>query len=135
MTPAVVITISLVLILLTKLLSVRFFGYAEVIGGNIKGFCFVLIIFASVVVAAAESANPHHVIPKAAKHVNFCTIFVNVTGAFFIGIIIDPLNPILVSGSGDANSSPFAIAIAIAIRETGIKVFPSFINACILVST
>jgi amino acid transporter len=43
---------------------------------------------------------------------------------------VDPRNSLLVSGSGNANNSPFVIAIKVA----GIKVLPSFINACILVS-
>lgn len=45
-------------------------------------------------------------------------------------MIVDPNNPNLVSGTGNANSSPWVIAI----QQAGINVLPSIVNACILVS-
>ncbi|KAI5302038.1 hypothetical protein KEM56_001105 [Ascosphaera pollenicola] len=84
----------------------------------------------TVAIAAAESRNPHVAIPKATKRVfDRITIFY-VLGAFLIGIIADPLNPALVSDSGNANSSPWVIAIS----NAQIHAVPSIVNACILVA-
>jgi amino acid transporter len=186
-TPAVVITVGLVLILAINLMSVRFYGETEVIGGAVKVLCFMGLVIVSivitagggpnhesigfrywnnpgawtnyngitgstghflgflasfvnasfsfigvetVVITAAESVDPHRAIPKAARRVTYRIAFFYVLGALLIGIIVDPRNKDLVSGSGNANSSPFVIAI----KEAGISALPSIVNACILVS-
>ncbi|KAH8699030.1 putative amino acid permease [Talaromyces proteolyticus] len=187
LTPAVVITVGLVLILLINLTSVRFYGDTEVISGSIKILCFIGLVFVSivitagggpnhesigfrywhnpgawtnyngitgptghflgflssfvnasfsfigvetVVITAAEAVDPHTAIPKAARRVTYRIAFFYVLGAFLIGLIVSPENSDLTSDSGNANSSPFVIAI----REAGINVLPSIVNACILVS-
>ncbi|KAF4998664.1 hypothetical protein FGRMN_2990 [Fusarium graminum] len=187
LTPAVVITVSLVLMLCINLMNVRYFGETEVVTGVIKVFCFIgLVIVAivitagggpshepigfrywnnpgawvdyngitgsaghffgflsafvnasfsfvgveTVVISAAESVNPHRAIPKAANRVTYRIGFFYILGAFLIGLIVDPRNADLVSGTGNANSSPWVIAI----QSAGIKVLPSIVNACILVS-
>ncbi|KAE8327776.1 amino acid permease/ SLC12A domain-containing protein [Aspergillus sergii] len=182
LTPAVVITVSLALILMINLMSVRFYGDSEVIGGGIKVTCFIGLIFVSivitardrigfrywndpgawtnyngitgpkghflgvlsafvntsfsfigietVVITAAESVNPHYAIPKAARYITYRIAFFYILGALLISLTVDPRNPDLVSESGNANSSPFVIAIKIA----GIEALPSIVNACILVS-
>lgn len=84
----------------------------------------------TVVVAAAETVNPHKSIPKAVKRVTYRILFFYVLGTLLIGMIIPSNDPGLVSGSGNANSSPFVIAI----KNSGISVLPSIINACILTS-
>lgn len=84
----------------------------------------------TVVVAAAETINPHRSIPKAVHRVTYRIMFFYVLGTLLIGMIIPSNDPALVSGSGNANSSPFVIAI----KNSGIQVLPSIINACILVS-
>lgn len=43
---------------------------------------------------------------------------------------VDPTNPGLVSGTGNANSSPWVLAI----KAAGIPALDSVVNACILVS-
>lgn len=84
----------------------------------------------TVAIAAGESRNPHVAIPKATKRVfDRITIFY-VLGAFLIGITVNPLNPALVSDSGNANSSPWVIAI----KNAQIHALPSIVNACILVA-
>ncbi|KAH7126503.1 amino acid permease [Dactylonectria estremocensis] len=185
--PAVVITISLVLILAINLCNVRFYGETEVVTGAIKVLCFVgLVIVAivitagggpsgesigfrywnnpgpwtdyngitgptghflgflsafvnasfsfigveTVVISAAESVDPHRAIPRAAGRVTYRIGFFYILGALLIGLIVDPRNPDLVSGSGNANSSPWVIAI----KEAGITALPSIVNACILIS-
>ncbi|EED16247.1 amino acid permease, putative [Talaromyces stipitatus ATCC 10500] len=187
LTPAVVITVGLVLILAINLVNVRFYGDVEVASGSIKVLCFLgLVIVAivitagggpnhqtigfrywhnpgawtnyngitgstghflgflssfvnasfsfigveTVVIAAAEAVNPHESIPKAARRVTYRIALFYVLGALLIGIIVSPKNPDLISGSGNANSSPWVIAI----REAGIHGLPSVVNACILVS-
>ncbi|KAJ5134736.1 hypothetical protein N7448_000244 [Penicillium atrosanguineum] len=186
-TPAVVITVSLVLILAINLMSVRFYGETEVIGGAVKVLCFLGLVIVSivitagggpngetigfrfwhnpgawtdyngitgsaghflgflssfvnasfsfigvecVVITAAESVDPHRAIPKAARRVTYRIAFFYVLGALLIGLIVSPNAPGLTSGSDNANSSPFVIAI----KEAGISALPSIVNACILVA-
>ncbi|KAK1996052.1 amino acid permease [Colletotrichum falcatum] len=187
MTPAVVITASLLLILACNLLSVRWYGETEVVGGSVKVLCFVGLVFVSVVVTAgggpnheaigfrywshpgafveyngvggstghflgflaafvnasfsfigvetvvigaAESINPHKAIPNAARRVTWRIGLFYVLGALLISLIVDPRERDLVSDTGNANSSPWVIAI----RQAGISILPSMVNACILVS-
>ncbi|GIZ37387.1 hypothetical protein CKM354_000083400 [Cercospora kikuchii] len=54
---AVVITVSLVLILIINLFSVRVFGETEVVAGTIKVLCFVGLIFVSIVITAGGGPN------------------------------------------------------------------------------
>lgn len=186
-TPAVVITVGLVLILAINLMSVRFYGETEVIGGAVKVLCFLGLVIVSivitagggpngetigfrfwhdpgawtdyngitgptghflgflssfvnasfsfigvetVVITAAESVDPHRAIPKAARRVTYRIAFFYILGALLIGIIVSPNAKDLTSGSDNANSSPFVIAI----KEAGISALPSIVNACILVA-
>ncbi|CAD0114980.1 unnamed protein product, partial [Aureobasidium uvarum] len=84
----------------------------------------------TVIVAAAETMNPHKAIPKAVHRVTYRILFFYVLGTLLIGMIVPSNDPDLVSGSGNANSSPWVIAI----KNSGITVLPSIVNACILVS-
>jgi len=187
LTPAVVISVGLVLILAINLLSVRFYGESEVIGGAVKVLCFLGLVIVSivitsgggpnhqtigfrfwhhpgpwtnyngitgptghflgflssfvnasfsfigvetVVITAAESVDPHRAIPKAARRVTYRIAFFYILGALLIGIIVSPQNKALTSGSDNANSSPFVVAI----KEAGISALPSIVNACILIA-
>ena len=155
-TPALVISISLALILLINIVNVRFYGESEVITATIKVLCFIGLIFVSlvitlggapnhdrigfrywknpgpftdyngitgstghflaflsafvnasysyigietVVVAAAETANPHRSIPKAVHRVTYRLLFFYVTGALLVGMIVSSNAPELVSES------------------------------------
>lgn len=57
LTPAVVITISLVLILAINLSNVRLYGDAEVISGSIKILCFLGLVLVSIVITAGGGPN------------------------------------------------------------------------------
>ncbi|KAK5202465.1 hypothetical protein LTR41_011787 [Exophiala xenobiotica] len=185
-TPAVVISVGLALILAVNLMPVGWYGETEVVGGAVKVTCFIGLIFTAIVVtaggtgkpaigfrywnnpgpwtdyagitgptghflgflsafvnaafsfigietfivASAESVNPHRAIPKAARNVSIRIAFFYIVGAFLIGLIVDPRNPALISGSGNALSSPLVIAI----KQAGTPVLPSIVNACILIS-
>ncbi|KAJ5368415.1 amino acid permease/ SLC12A domain-containing protein [Penicillium cataractarum] len=182
LTPAVVITVSLTLILAINLMNVRFYGETEVIGSVIKVTCFLGLIFVSivitardrigfrywndpgawtnyngiagpkgyflgflsafvnasfsfigietVVITAAESVNPTYAIPKAARYITYRIGFFYILGSLLISLTVDPRDPNLTSGAGNANSSPFVIAI----KTAGISALPSIVNACILIS-
>jgi amino acid transporter len=183
----VVITISLVLILASNLVNVRWYGEVEVFSGMVKVLCFVGLIFVSiiitaggvpgsdaigfrywnnpgpwvdyngirgptghflgflsafvnasfsfigvetVVISAAEAINPHKAIPNAARRVTWRIGIFYILGALLIGMIVSPLDSDLVTDTGNANSSPWVIAI----KHAGINILPSIVNACILVS-
>ncbi|WVQ84525.1 hypothetical protein IAT38_006679 [Cryptococcus sp. DSM 104549] len=187
LTPAVVITVGLVLIFLINIMNVRFFGEAEVITASIKVLCFLGLVIVSlvitlggapnhdrigfrywhnpgawtnyhgikgslghflgffsafinasfsfigvetVVIAAGETRNPHRSIPKATKRVTYRIATFYIIGALLIGMIIPYNDPRLASGSGNANSSPWVLAI----KNAGIPALDSIVNACILVS-
>ena len=77
-----------------------------------------------VVIAAAETMNPHKSIPKATKRVTYRILFFYVLGALLIGMIVPYNQADLVSGADNANSSPWVIAI----KEAGIPALDSIVN-------
>jgi amino acid permease len=85
---------------------------------------FSFIGIETVVIAAAEAENPHRSIPKAARRVTYRISFFYILGAILIGMIIDPRDPGLVSGAGNANASPWTLAI----KQAGISALPSIVN-------
>lgn len=94
-----------------------------------SGFSFYfgpeLIIF-----TAGEMRNPRKNLPIAARRFFARLVFFYVLGALAIGVICKSNSEGLTSGSGDANASPWVIAI----RNAGISVLPSIVNAGILTS-
>jgi amino acid transporter len=65
----------------------------------------------TVVITAGAAMNPHYAIPKAARYITYRIGFFYVLGALLISITVDPRNSDIVSGAGNAHSSPFVIAI------------------------
>jgi amino acid transporter len=83
-----------------------------------------ILLTIQVVIAAAETRNPHRSIPKATKRVTYRILFFYVLGAILIGMIVPYDQPDLVSGSGNANSSPWVIGI----KQAGIPALDSIVN-------
>ncbi|KOS22774.1 Amino-acid permease inda1 [Escovopsis weberi] len=104
-----------------------------------KGFCsvFVTAAFAFagtelVGLAAAESENPVKALPSAIKQVFWRISVFYILGLFFVGLLIDPNDPRLLSESAysDPKASPFVLVGEYA----GLKGFNHFMNLVILVS-
>ncbi|KAG6353523.1 hypothetical protein INS49_005484 [Diaporthe citri] len=83
-----------------------------------------------IVHTAGEMINPRKNLPTAARRLFYRLIIFYALGALAIGAICDSEDPSLTSGTGDANASPWVIAI----RNAGITALPSIINAGILIS-
>lgn len=104
-----------------------------------KGLCstFVTAAFAFagtelVGLAAAETQNPRKTLPTATKQVFWRIFGFYVVCALLIGTLVRYDDRRLLSGSSDydAKASPFVISI----ENAGISVFPSVMNAVILIS-
>ncbi|KAJ5862185.1 hypothetical protein N7455_006253 [Penicillium solitum] len=80
--------------------------------------------------AAAETRNPRHAIPMAARRIFIRILMFYVITIFMVGLIVSSADPNLLGSSGTASQSPFVIAA----RHAGIKVVPSIINAVVLTS-
>lgn len=104
--------------------------------GRFLGFFSVLInaAFAFIgteitAITAAETANPRRSVPKAIKSVWIRLVLFYILSAFMIGLVVSPSDPDLNLGTGAAKS-PFVIAM----RNAGISVLPSIVNAALLTS-
>jgi amino acid transporter len=84
-----------------------------------------------VAVAAGEAANPRKNIPKAVRRVFWRILFFYVLGSLMIGVTVSSNDPALTDDNAKgAQSSPWVIAM----KNAGIPVLPSIINAVILTS-
>ncbi|KAG0141057.1 hypothetical protein CROQUDRAFT_52279 [Cronartium quercuum f. sp. fusiforme G11] len=79
-------------------------------------------------ITAGEAKNPKKTLPSAIRKVAVRICLFYILGTFIIGLIVSSADPRLNLNSHDAASSPFVIAI----HDSGIKVFPSIINAALL---
>ncbi|KAJ5170691.1 Amino acid/polyamine transporter I [Penicillium coprophilum] len=104
----------------------RFLGFWRVLSSAAYAFSNV----ENISVAAAETQNPRHNIPKAAKRVFWRILIFYLITIFMMGLIVPSNDKGLLSNSGDAGASPFAIAAT----NVGIKVVPSIINAIVVTS-
>lgn len=80
-------------------------------------------------IAAAETANPRKAVPNAIKGVWIRIVLFYLISAFLIGILVSPTDPSL-----DLNSTAAKSPFVIAIKNAGINVLPSIINAALLTS-
>ncbi|GAA6000783.1 hypothetical protein JCM10207_004658 [Rhodosporidiobolus poonsookiae] len=83
-----------------------------------------------VALAAAEAKNPKKTIPSAIRKVWIRIIVFYVLSVLMIGLLVSSSDPRLNLSTGTAASAPFVIAI----KDSGIKVLPSIINAALLTS-
>ncbi|KAE8327597.1 amino acid permease/ SLC12A domain-containing protein [Aspergillus sergii] len=84
----------------------------------------------NITVAAAETRNPRHAIPQAARRI-FVRIFLfYILTIFMVGLVVPSNDPNLLGSTSTAANSPFVIAA----RNAGISVVPSIINAVVLTS-
>lgn len=105
--------------------------------GRFVGFWRVLVSAAyafsnveNISVAGAETRNPRHNIPKAARRVFWRIMLLYLVTIFCVGLVVRSDDPALTARSGDAGASPFAIAAV----NAGIKAVPSIINAVVVTS-
>ncbi|CAG8942464.1 unnamed protein product [Penicillium salamii] len=104
----------------------QFLGFWRVISSAAYAFSNV----ENISVAAAETQNPRYNIPKAAKRVFWRIMIFYIITIFMMGLVVASNDPGLLSDSGDAGASPFAIAAT----NVGIKAVPSIINAVVVTS-
>ncbi|EKM83723.1 hypothetical protein AGABI1DRAFT_110353 [Agaricus bisporus var. burnettii JB137-S8] len=83
-----------------------------------------------VAIAAAEAKNPRRNLPRAIKRVYIRILLFYIGGTAVISVLVPSNENGLKLGDGTAASSPFVIAIT----NSGIKVLPHIINACLLSS-
>jgi amino acid transporter len=81
-------------------------------------------------VTVGEARNPRRAVPRAIRRVFFRIVAFYICGILVISLIVPYNDPRLLSGSGNAASSPFTIAIS----NAGIKVLPSIVNGVVLVA-
>lgn len=104
--------------------------------GRFTSFLYVLIFsgfsfyFApeQLILASGEMINPRKNLPSAARRFFFRLVFFYVFGAAAIGCICPSNAPGLTSGAGNANASPWVIAI----QNAQIDTLPAIINAGVL---
>lgn len=99
------------------------------VGGHVIQSIFGFVGSEMVGIIFGEAPNPKKTIPKASRQVIFriCFFYILVS---FVRFSSFSKNPLLVNANGtNANASPYVIAI----KSSGIKVLPSFINACLLI--
>ncbi|RDL38893.1 uncharacterized protein BP5553_03233 [Venustampulla echinocandica] len=103
------------------------------------GFCSVLVTAAfafagseMVGLTAAEQENPRRDMPKAVRKVFWRIGIFYITSISLIGLLVPYNDPLLISNAGTNNSS--ASPFVIAVKNAGIPVAPSILNAVILVT-
>ncbi|KAH3686690.1 hypothetical protein WICPIJ_002334 [Wickerhamomyces pijperi] len=79
---------------------------------------------------AAEVKHPRRAIFRACKRIFYRVTVLMITTVFLLTLIIPSNNPSIASGTGNAKSSPFVVAMKIA----HIRVLPHIINAIVLTS-
>jgi yeast amino acid transporter len=105
-------------------------------GGRFTAFLFIWVysgfsfFFApeQLILTSGEMVNPRKDLPSASRRFFFRLVFFYVLGAAAVGVICPSNAPGLTSGAGNANASPWVVAI----QNAHINALPSIINAGIL---
>ncbi|RAO74242.1 uncharacterized protein BHQ10_010254 [Talaromyces amestolkiae] len=82
------------------------------------------------ILTTGEMAAPRQTLPKAARRYIYRILFFYISSVLAIGVICPSNDPALTSGGKGAGASPFVVAI----KNAGIPVLDSVINAGILIS-
>ncbi|CEO59302.1 hypothetical protein PMG11_03982 [Penicillium brasilianum] len=104
----------------------RFLGFWAVMTNAVYSFAGV----ESLAMAAAETKNPRHNIPKACKRVFARVTIFYLAAVLVVGMLVSSSDERLGDESGTAAQSPFVIAAG----DAGIKAIPSIVNAVCLTS-
>lgn len=104
----------------------RFLGFWAVMSNAVYSFAGV----ESLAMAAAETKNPRHNIPKACKRVFARVTIFYILAILIVGMLVASDDTRLNNYSGTAAQSPFVIAAT----DAGIKAIPSIVNAVVLTS-
>ncbi|QGA20894.1 hypothetical protein EYB26_008604 [Talaromyces marneffei] len=104
----------------------QFLGFWAVMSNAVYSFAGV----ESLAMAAAETKNPRHNIPKACKRVFARITIFYVLAILIVGMLVSSDDERLSNDSGTAAQSPFVIAAS----DAGIKAIPSIVNAVVLTS-
>lgn len=104
----------------------RFLGFWAVMTNAVYSFAGV----ESLAMAAAETKNPRHNIPKACKRVFARVTIFYLAAVLVVGMLVSSGDERLGDDSGTAAQSPFVIAAG----DAGIKAIPSIVNAICLTS-
>ncbi|WWC87120.1 uncharacterized protein L201_002006 [Kwoniella dendrophila CBS 6074] len=93
-TPAVVITVSLVLIFAINIMSVRFFGESEVVTASIKVICFIGLVLVSLVITLGGAPNHDRIGFRYWKDPGAFTNYNGITGStgHFLGFLAALVN-------------------------------------------
>ncbi|KAG2733896.1 hypothetical protein G9P44_003421 [Scheffersomyces stipitis] len=84
----------------------------------------------SVPTLASEVRYPRRSVFKACKRIFFRVTILMILAAFSLTLIVSPEDKNITSGSGNAKSSPFVVAI----KNAGIPALPHIVNAVVLTS-
>ncbi|KAI1871884.1 hypothetical protein JX265_005870 [Neoarthrinium moseri] len=106
--------------------------------GRFVAFIYVLILSGFsfyfspelIIATSGEMVNPRKDLPIASRRFFYRLMVFYILGSLAIGAVCASNSSGLVSGTGNANSSPWVIAI----RNSGIEALPSIVNAGILTS-
>ena len=107
-------------------------------GGRFTAFLYALVFSGFsfyfspelILITGGEMKNPRKNLPVASRRFFYRLVVFYFLGSLAIGAICNPNAEGLTSGAGNANASPWVIGI----RDAGIKVLPSIVNAGILTS-
>ncbi|KAK6537343.1 hypothetical protein TWF694_011535 [Orbilia ellipsospora] len=84
-------------------------------------------------VTVGEAENPRKTIPRAIKLTFYRILFFYCLSVFLLGMIIPYNSPELIKATKQTFNSAAASPFVAAIRVSGIKVLPGFLNGCILI--
>lgn len=105
----------------------RFIGFWKAISTVVYSFGGVQTMF---IIFAGETLYPRRTAYRASKRIFFRAFIMYLSLVFVLSLIIPYNEPLIVSSTGNAEGSPFVIAMT----KAGVHVFPHIINGVVLTS-